>query len=288
MISMTGYSYNEVQEDNVSCSVEIRSVNNRFLDLSYNLPSSLASLEPELKELFSGKIHRGKVDVSIRYFEKENTIELSLDEQAVSSYLAILTKLKEIAHLEEPITLAHLQAVDGLILSSRRIDVEKAKQLIFPLVEKSLLEFLASRKKEGEATLRDIQTKILIIKEKVVLIATYAESIEQRIKENLLQRFEQLLGDQIDMQRIYAETAIALVKLTINEELQRLHSHLDSFTSLLLSDDPVGKKLDFLLQEMNREINTIGSKNTLLEVANEVVAVKDALEQIREQIRNVE
>lgn len=288
MNSMTGYSYNEQQNDQASFSIELKSYNNRYLDVFVNLPSYLNPLEPEFRTLISSKVSRGRVELNMRYHELSDSLEMSLDEDAVEGYLNILNRLRDKAAISEPVTLSNLQQVEGLIRTDRKTDLDAVREMAMPILEKTLDSFLESRHREGQATLDDILAKLKRIESAVDTVSASAQSIEERVKENLVKRFQEVLGDEMDLQRVYTETAVLLVKYSVSEELERLKTHFAAFREMAAGGEPVGKKLDFLAQEMNREINTIGSKNIIAEVSQAVVDAKDALEQIREQLRNVE
>lgn len=288
MISMTGYGYSEVQNEARSFSLELKSYNNRYLDIIINLPPFLSPLEPIIRDIIGKKVSRGRVEFYLRYHELKDSLKLVLDESAVDEYLNLLNTLREKAGIIEPVTLLNLQQVEGLIKSSKKVDIGEVKSVILPVLDSTLVDFVESRKKEGKATYKDIISNIKIIENSLLSIEKQASTIEDKIKNNLITRFKELMGEDYDQQRVYAELAVLLVKSSINEEIERLKSHVESFKEIASSDNPVGKKLDFLAQEMNREINTIGSKNMIKEVSLVVVESKDSLEQVREQLRNVE
>lgn len=288
MISMTGYGYRESLNETATFSVELKSYNNRYLDIFINLPPFLSPLEPVFRELIAKKVSRGRVEFNLKFYLTEKSMGMSFDEDVLDSYVNVLNRLRERVGICEPISLANLQRIDGLIDRRRVVDLEEAREMILPVLEGVLVEFVASRKREGDATKRDVGVKLGLLERMVETISSYSQTIESRIKENLLSRFKEMLGEDMDLQRVYSETAVMLMRYTINEELERLASHISSFLEILEAGGAVGKKLDFLAQEMNREINTIGSKNIINEVAKSVVDGKDSLEQIREQLRNVE
>jgi len=288
MVSMTGYGYSEVQDDDASFSIELKSYNNRYLDIFINLPPFLSPLEPVIRDTIGKYVSRGRIELYLKYHTLQDSLELLLDEGAVDEYLALLNRLRDRAKIVEPITLLNLQQVEGLIKSHKKIDLEKVERQILPILKKTLESFVKSRKKEGVATSKDILKNIKKIESSLLLIENRADEIEEKIKSSIIARFNEMLGDNIDIQRVYSETAVLLVKYSINEEIERLKSHLDSFKEIATLDNPIGKKLDFLSQEMNREINTIGSKNMIKEISQAVVESKDSLEQIREQLRNIE
>jgi uncharacterized protein (TIGR00255 family) len=178
--------------------------------------------------------------------------------------------------------------MEGVLETEKSRDAEKIKQRIMPLLEQALAGFNAERQREGDHTYKDILSHIDTLENSLAVIVTHSGELEKILKENIKARFEELLGDKIDENRILSETAALLVKYTISEELSRLDAHLKEFRAESLRNSCPGKKLDFLCQEINREINTIGSKSVILEISRETMNMKEALENIREQLRNVE
>ena len=287
MKSMTGYAYRELSSGNITVSAEIKGYNSRFLDLSVYLPSWLSSLEPGFRSYIASRFTRGKVEASIRVKEANAPVSVSVNENAVLSYLKAIENLSKFGVKEEP-GLQVLLGLEGVLETETNRDAEKYRSLIEPVLAAAADQFEAERVREGKHTEEDILSHITVLEESVKTVNSHVPEIEVSIKENLRARFEELLGDRIDDNRILAETAILLMKYTISEELSRLSSHLGEFRLETERNPSPGKKLDFLSQEINREINTIGSKTPLLEVSRAVVEMKNALENIREQLRNVE
>jgi uncharacterized protein (TIGR00255 family) len=178
--------------------------------------------------------------------------------------------------------------LEGVLKTVSRKDPEALWALVTPLMDKVFTEFNASRAAEGKKTEQDIRRCASDIRDRIALIEAKVPEIETRIKTGLRERFQELLGDGVDESRILAETAVQLMRGDINEEVQRTKAHLESLQEALGMSGPQGKRLDFVCQEIGREINTIGSKSMLIEIDQAVIAVKDSLEKIREQIRNVE
>jgi uncharacterized protein (TIGR00255 family) len=196
-------------------------------------------------------------------------------------------KVKELSGVKDEISLSQLLRAEGVLNRDSELDPALFDKYVFPLLEKVYGEYDATCLREGENTKADILRQLAVIEDNVKAVENQAGRFEELLRKNVYDRFQQLLGDAVDESRVYAETAVLLVKYTINEELVRLKSHLEAFHVALDSDEPVGKKLDFICQELNREINTIGSKSMMVEVDRAVVTLKDALENIREQVRNV-
>jgi uncharacterized protein (TIGR00255 family) len=288
MKSMTGFASQEIQDDGIALSVEIKGYNNRFLDLFVNLPPFLSSLEGEIRDYISSRFKRGKVEVNIRVKERNSDITVSVNHRAARVYHDTILGLAGELGLQEKPSLALLLGMEGVLEIEKTRDDEKYRALIQPLLQKAADQFEAERVREGRHTQEDILLHIASLEESLKTVASYAPALEATIRENLQTRFAELLGDKIDENRILAETAVLLMKYTISEELSRLSSHLAEFRAETERNPSPGKKLDFLCQEINREINTIGSKTPVLAVSRAVVDMKDALENIREQLRNVE
>jgi len=288
MKSMTGYAYRESISGNITVSVEIKGYNSRFLDLSIYLPSWLSSLETGMREYMSSRFARGKVEVSVRVREHNAGITVSINENAAKMYEKAIRGLAGTLGTKEEPSLAMILGLDGVLETETNRDAEKYSALIQPVLIAASDQFETERIREGKHTEEDILSHIAILKESAESISAHVPELEASIKENLRSRFEELLGDRIDESRILAETAVLLVKYTISEELARLSAHLEEFRLEAERNSSPGKKLDFLCQEINREINTIGSKTPVLEVSRTVVEMKNALENIREQLRNVE
>ena len=288
MKSMTGYAYRETVNENVTVSVEIKGYNNRFLDLSVHIPPWLSSLENGIRKYLSSRFARGKLDVSVRLREENANVLVSVNESAVRAYKTAIEKLNNVLGLKETPGMELILGLEGVMEIEKNKDMEKYWAFIEPVLSVAADQFDAERLREGMHTREDILSYIVILEEAVKNIAPHAPLVEKAIKDNLRERFTELLGDKIDENRILTETAVLLMKYTIAEELARLASHISEFRLEIDRNPSPGKKLDFLSQEIGREINTIGSKTPLLEVSREVVEMKNALENIREQLRNIE
>jgi uncharacterized protein (TIGR00255 family) len=285
---MTGYAFEEQQREAYSLSVEIRGYNNRFLEVFVNLPPYLSSLEPAIREYLARRFRRGKIEVGIRFREHNGEIAVSVNREAARAYGAAMAVLAETLQIEEKPSLAALLGMEGVLEVEKNRDGQRYWRYIEPALHKAADQFEAERNREGKHTEEDILSHIAVLEAAARSVSAQAPALEASIRENLQARFTELLGDRIDENRILAETAVLLVKYSISEELSRLASHLGEFRAEAERNPSPGKKLDFLCQEINREINTIGSKTPVLEVSRAVVEMKDALENIREQLRNVE
>ena len=289
MNSMTGYSYNEELGENYSVSVEIKSVNSRFLDLSINLPSFLGRLESKFKELITSKIQRGKIDVFIRIKENNAPVTISVDEKMAKSYFDAISKVANtIGQTEKDIPLSLIINQEGVLTSQKEIDIDYYWNLILPIFEKAFEDFVVDRKREGKNLKNDLLFQLDKIQKASEIFSEWQPKMENAFKESILKKFNELLADKVDEQRVMTEVAALMVKYTINEEIVRLKSHINALTKEIVENPIPGKRIDFICQEMNREINTIGSKNQFIEIAQEVINAKDALENIREQSKNIE
>ena len=288
MTSMTGYSYVETSTETSTVSVEIKSVNSRFLDLTINLPPYLNQLESSFRAIISEKVVRGKIDVYIRVKENESDIEIAADTNAAKAYREANKKIADATGYSSDIPLSLIISQPGVLNTNKNYDVEKYNQMISPVLKEALDKFCADRKREGENLKKDLLSKLSKLEECAAFFKEWQPKMESNFKEQITAKFKELLADQIDENRIMTETAAMLVKYTINEEIVRLHSHLAAMKTEIENNPAPGKKLDFLCQEANREINTIGSKNQFAEVGAMVIASKDSLENIREQAKNVE
>ena len=288
MKSMTGYGWIDTQNESVQMSVELKSYNNRYLDININLPPFISPLEPELRTYLKDKITRGRVELYVRVKELEEDLDVTLDTGVVTAYKKALEDIAKAAGLEETPRLSHFLHLDGVMKVVKKRDIDKYKTMLFQNLDKAWVQYDDIRAREGDATWEDIMSSIDVLWKSQKIIQNREESLEDLIKNNIKARFQQLLDDKIDENRVLAETAILLMKYGIGEELSRLSNHLEQFCNTLHRKVPVAKKLDFLCQEMNREINTIGSKSNLLEISQAVIEAKEAVENIREQLRNVE
>ncbi len=290
MTSMTGYAYEEKNYESAVVSVEIKSVNSRFLDLTVNLPPYLNPLESYFRNKITEKVARGKVDVYIRVKELESNPDITVDEGAVKAYSEAVKKVIKASGFgtDSEAALNFILGQPGVIVSNRSYDMEKYKALIEPIFDSVLEKFNADREREGENMKRDLQEKLEKLSKCAQFFTEWQPKMEVMFKEQITSKFRELLEDKADENRIMTETAAMLVKYTINEEIVRLNSHIAAMRSELANNPTPGKKLDFICQEMNREINTIGSKNQFAEVGAMVITAKDSLENIREQSKNVE
>jgi uncharacterized protein (TIGR00255 family) len=288
MKSMTGFGHGEHRDSRVHMMLEMRSYNNRYLDLFINLPYSIKQLEPRVREYLSARIQRGKIEFYLSVTELEEESDVFVDHARVRTYLTALEELRRLAGVRERPGLGALMGLEGVLKTVSRKDPEALWALLAPLLEKVFAEFDQSRSAEGRKTEQDIGKCAEEIRARLAGIEARVPEIESRIKDGLRERFKELLGEGVDESRILTETAVQLMRSDVNEEVQRMKAHLESLQDALGREGQQGKRLDFVCQELGREINTIGSKSISLEIDQAVIAVKVSLEKIREQLRNVE
>jgi uncharacterized protein (TIGR00255 family) len=289
MKSMTGYAYAVSRNETMSVSVELKGCNNRFLEISIGMPPFLSAVVRGIRVYLSGRFNRGKIEVGVRLKEYNAPVSISVNRDAVRAYGAAFAVLAEELRVEEEKpSLAAFLGLEGVLDIEKSRDDERYRRIIEPVLQTAADQFEAERIREGNHTEADILSYIADLEAMTAAVSDYVPVMERAFQENLRSRFIEVLGDEVDENRILTEMAALLVKYTIAEEISRLSSHLAEFRAEVKRNGSPGKKLDFLCQEINREINTIGSKTPNLEVSRAVVNMKDALENIREQLRNVE
>ena len=287
--SMTGYSRTEYRSGGQVISVEIYSENNRFLDLTFNLPEPLEPYTEELKRLVAGDLRRGRVRITIAITGSEKTPEVQLNTAFLTKYYRALCDLARELQIEEPVTLQNLLTYPEIFITdSADTDVAELLTQVKDLLRQAVAELIAMRRREGEFITRELQSHLQFILEKCSEI----EKLSQQSRQEYFTKYQQSLAElcqncQLDENRLIQEAGILAKKLDITEECTRLRSHIQQFTLLLQSEEPVGKQMNFLAQEMNREITTIGSKSESAAISHLVVSLKNELEKIREQIQNV-
>ena len=288
--SMTGFGKNNLAINDRNYQVEIRSVNHRYLDINIKMPRQLTYLEEIIKKAISTKIKRGKIDVSIS-FENNSTEgrNVKINTEIAKMYIEQLRKLAEVENILSDIQVTEITKLPDVLNINIDQDDDTIKQELLESVSIATDNLIEMKQAEGNKIAEDLIRRINYIEEKILkiselstgLIEEYVVKLEERIKEILK-------TDIIDKSRIAQEVVIYADKTSIEEEITRLKSHIIQFRNLLKEEEPVGKKIDFLIQEMNRETNTIGSKANNLEIVNGVIDIKTELENIREQIQNIE
>ncbi len=288
MRSMTGFGTSEYIDDKLRVTVDLKAYNNKYLDISINMPNWLSSIEGKIRDLVKNLgITRGRVDLNIRIKELQEDVKVIIDDLMVTEVVAGLKKVSDKAGIKNDIKISDIMAFDGVLKTEKNRDLEAFWIVIKKEIESVVGQFKKDKNSEGLKLKDDIFSSLESISSRVVEVEKLIPKIESKIKNNFVEKFRDVLGDNIEETRILTELGVLLVKYDLNEEIVRLNSHIENFKKSSLTV-PCGKKLDFICQEMNREINTIGSKSPIIEISELVVDMKNSLEQIREQARNVE
>lgn len=288
--SMTGFSRNELSEQGITVNVEIKSVNGRYLEPSIRLPRNLQYLETELREILKKSIERGTVQLNVNLELEKQESPFALDEDAAKHTFDVLQSLRSHLKLREVVKMEHLLQFSSNFISKNEIEDEKLQENLIKKTVREALRLLDNmRKREGTNIAKDIKKRINFISKTVEEIEQKGYERIPQEREKLRQKIAQLFeNDEIDEQRLQMEIVLMADKLDISEECVRLKSHFKFFDEAMKGNESAGRKINFLLQEMHREINTIGSKANNADISQLVVIVKEELERIREQIQNIE
>jgi uncharacterized protein (TIGR00255 family) len=288
MYGMTGYSFKESYYDEVYVSTEIKAVNHRFLEINISMPYYLNSMELQIRDLIQKKLSRGKIDVGISFKIKENNFDVEVDLKLAGKYIENLRKIIDEFKLKDEVKLFHLTRFDDIIQTAKKRDFSKYWEILQKSFEFNLEEIISMRTKEGNSTKINLINISKDIIKNVDTIEKKLPEMEKQIFENIKGKIIELIGDKVDETRLLNETALMVNRSCINEEVERLKMHCEHFLKITDEKEDVGKRLDFICQEMHREINTVGSKITLSELTENVISIKNDIEKLREQIRNIE
>ncbi len=289
--SMTGFGASSAEADGEAVVVELRSVNHRYCDVKARLPRELAGLEPMVVARVKGRLERGACEVSLRRTgTAPGAGRVRLDLSLARDHLARLEELATALGLEGRPTLRDLAEAEGVItLGDAEIDLERVGNVVAGALDAALEQLVAMRAREGEALASDLEARLARIEAWVVEVEAEAPKALEAWRARMETRIAELAeGVEVDPGRLAGEIAILADKSDVAEEVTRLRSHLGHFRELLAGDGAVGRKLDFLVQEMNREVNTIGAKSQSTGIAERVVELKAELERVREQVQNLE
>lgn len=289
--SMTGYGRGSVEEGGRSYSVEIKSVNNRYLDINIRLPRQLSSLEDRIRKYVASKNSRGKIDIYISQEKfSQDDLAVKVDEQMAESYYNAFKLIKDKFELAEDVSLSLLaKSPDVISVEKKEEDMEIIWETLRRSLDEALTMFVDMRSREGLKLSKDILDRCRIILSKVNLIEERAPKLLEEYRDKIRQRVGEYLKEvEIDEARLLNEVAFFADKSNTTEEVVRLRSHIEQFEHTFSSSEPIGRKLDFIVQEMNREANTIGSKSNDIYITNLVVDIKSEIEKIREQVQNIE
>jgi uncharacterized protein (TIGR00255 family) len=290
-LSMTGYGRGMFSTQDYLVTIDLKSINHRYLELYFKIPKTYSFLEDKLRREISGRISRGKVEISL-VIEKLALTEarVELNQSLVSSYLQAIEELKNNYAIDgEPDLKTIISLPDVFKTTQPEEDQEKLMEIAGQALDVALKSLIATRKLEGEGLRQDIQAKLANLEESRIALLELAPNVVTAYQEKLTKRIQELTGGiEIEQSRLATEVAIFADKSDISEELVRIESHLKQFLQILGVAEPIGRKLDFLIQELNREINTVGSKASDINIAQLVINFKAELEKIREQIQNIE
>lgn len=289
--SMTGYGAGESDEAGVRTSVEVRSVNGRFCDISVKTPRALSSLEGRVREYIQAHVKRGNISVSIRRDgETAEASSLTVDIESGRRYYEGLKQLQSALDLPGEITIGMIAAYPSLLkMESEAIDLEQGWALVEPALAEAIKALNTMKEREGGQLEQDMRGRVDQIQTGLEKIETRAPQRVAQVKQRLHDRLAEWIEEEhIDPQRLAMEVTLYADRSDITEECVRLQTHCEAFIEALHADDSAGRRLNFLLQEMNREINTIGSKSNDAEISHQVITLKEELEKIREQVQNIE
>lgn len=290
--SMTSFGRSSSEEGEKRVfTVEMKSVNSRYLDINIRMPKTLISLEEEIRKMISNSLNRGKVDVFINLKNYNDGSGIpKVDLNLAQGYLDCLKEIEGKLGVKNDISVMQIARFPEVITVVEEEDkIEEVWKELKPLISSSLNMMLGMREVEGNKLKEDILSKVSIIEELVSKVEEFADTIPKAFKMKLEERLKELLGNvDIDESRIAMEVCMLADKATIDEEIIRLKSHINQVRETLNLKEPIGRKLDFIVQEMNRETNTIGSKSSDIQMTNIVIDIKNILEKIREQVQNIE
>ena len=291
-ISMTGFGRGEYKDDNYHFLVECKTINHKYADINIRLPRKLSFLEDKARILIKDYIKRGRVDLYIKLdLLGSEDVNLKFDEELATQYMSILKQIKDKFDVVDDISVMNIAKFPDVIKTEEKEDDEdKLWSMLKVALENALLKLKEMRSEEGKKLAEDIQNRCDLLKNYIEDIEKYSYNVVIDYKEKLKNRISDILEDPsiIDENRLAQEVAIYADKSSITEEIVRFKSHIEQLKNTVVKNESIGRKIDFLIQEMNRETNTIGSKSSDLNITNLVVEVKSELEKIREQIQNIE
>lgn len=288
--SMTGFGRGKYENEGRSYTVDIKSVNHKYTDISVRLPRFLNSEEDKVRKRISSAISRGKVDVLISFenYSSKGT-NIRINKELAKEYIKELKSLAEETELQFNVDVIDISKFPEILKIEDTQDEELIGKELMIAVDDALEKFISMREIEGKRLIQDIEERIYLIQNKVNEITAFSNTLVSEYMEKLKVRVNELLEpSMVDENRLMQEIVIFSDKSSIEEELTRLKSHMSQFLELIKQSSPIGKKIDFLIQEINREVNTIGSKANCLEITNRVIEIKTEVENIREQIQNIE
>lgn len=288
--SMTGFGRAEAKQGPYQILVEMKSVNHRFCEINIRMPKQFLAMEEKIKKVVGSYLQRGRVEMFITIEGQDlHDNQLDVDWELISAYIDALHKVKDRYQISGSIEINDILKLENVFtIKEAQTGVEVIEKTLLEGVQSATEQLVSMRVLEGEELKEDITSHLTYIENMAIQLQQFAPAVVDAYRVRLEKKLKEFLNSEINEQRIMAEAAIFADRADINEELKRIHSHLGQFTQSLQSPDPVGRKLDFLVQELNREVNTIGSKANDAKIANLVVEMKACLEKIKEQVQNIE
>ncbi|WP_404351429.1 YicC/YloC family endoribonuclease [Sutcliffiella horikoshii] len=288
--SMTGFGRAEAKQGSYQILVEMKSVNHRFCEINIRMPKQFLAMEEKMKKVVNSFLQRGRIEMFITIEGQDiHDKHLNVDWELLSAYIDSIHKVKDRYQISGSIEINDILKLENVFtIMETQTGMEAIEELLLEQVHSASKQLVAMRTAEGDQLKKDIITHLTFIENMSEQLSKLGPTVVEAYRLRLEKKLKEYLGSQIDEQRILAEAAIFADKADINEELKRINSHLGQFNQSLQSTDPVGRKLDFLVQELNREVNTIGSKANDANIANLVVEMKACLEKIKEQVQNIE
>ncbi|MEW9050413.1 MAG: YicC/YloC family endoribonuclease [Neobacillus sp.] len=290
VISMTGFGRGKVQSQAFSVNVEVKTVNHRFCEINIRMPRQLLILEDKIKKKILQHLRRGRVEVFVTIEgDAAVTRKVQVDWKLIEEYFHFLNQAREKFHLDGQVTLQDLLNRNELIhIVEDEAGNEELENLVLSAIEEAVLQLKQMRVVEGEELKKDLLTSLKQLEITITELQHYAPVVVRAYKERLEKRIQEFVQGQLDETRLLTEVAVFADKVDINEEITRLNSHIQQFKKTLNVQDAIGRKLDFIVQEMNREANTIGSKANDSSIAEKVVDIKSLIEKLKEQVQNIE
>ncbi|MBN8199526.1 MULTISPECIES: YicC/YloC family endoribonuclease [Bacillaceae] len=288
-VSMTGYGRSKKDSGQRSITVEIKTVNHRFSEFQIRMPRQLMHIEDKIKKMLNRHIKRGRIEVYITIDgDGLSSRKVNVDWELLDEYYQYITAIQTKYQIQTDLSIGDVIREELIGIEEKDSGNEELSQLVLSATEEACLQLTDMRRLEGDELEKDLRSHLSLLSSRVLKLREYAPLVVQFYRERLEKRMREFLDGQVDEPRILTEVAMFADKADINEELTRLQSHISQFENTLQLTDPAGRKLDFILQEMNREANTIGSKANSAEIAAEVVEIKSLLEKMKEQVQNIE
>ena len=288
--SMTGFGRGKYENEGRTYTVEIKSVNHKYSDINVRLPRFLNSVEDKIRKRVAEVISRGKIDIFISFENYSSSgTTIRINKELAKEYIKELKSLAEEAELRFDLNVIDVSKFPEILKLEDEDNEELIAQEVMIALDDALEKFVSMRELEGQKLVEDIERRIYLIQEKVNEVTNFSSTLVEEYMARLQTRVNELLAPGVvDEARLLQEIVIFSDKSSIEEELTRLKSHISQFLELIKQSSPIGKKIDFLIQEINREVNTIGSKANSLDITNKVIEIKTEVENIREQIQNIE